>query len=289
MNFRGDKGRENIMKQLYGVIGDPIAHSMSPSMHNDLFQLYEMDAIYLPFHVKKENLADAVRGFKAINVKGFNVTVPHKTDIIPLLDEIDPLAQAIGAVNTVVNIEGRFIGYNTDGSGFIEGLKKELDSFKDKKILMVGAGGAARAIYYTLSYAGAEYIDIANRTPEKANKIVQNWTKPIQTELLTLQEAENNIGQYDVIVQTTSIGMHPNMDVSPICLDKLKQNAVACDIIYTPLETKFLQDARKLGARVQNGIPMFVYQGALAFEKWTGIFPDTKRMETIVLKQLGGI
>lgn len=276
------------MKKIFGVIGDPIAHSMSPVMQNDSFQRYDINAEYFAFHVKKESLQDAIKGFKAINLAGFNITVPHKTAIMPFLDDIDPLAKAIGAVNTVVNVDGRFIGYNTDGSGFLEGLKKEIPSFKNKNMLLIGAGGAARAIYFTMAHAGIQSIDIANRTLEKAEYLVQNCPYPVDSTVLGIEDAEANLSKYDLIVQTTSIGMHPDVDRSPIRLDRLKKDAFVSDIIYTPLETKFLQLAKQNGAQTQNGLSMFVYQGALAFEKWTGILPDTEKMQSIVLKQLGG-
>jgi shikimate dehydrogenase len=276
------------MKKLYGVIGDPIAHSMSPLMHNDLFQRYEMDASMFPFHIKKENLQDAVKGFKAINLAGFNITVPHKTAIMPFLDEIDPLAEAIGAVNTVVNEEGRFIGYNTDGTGYIKGILEEIDSLEGKKMLLIGAGGAARAVYYTLASMGVEHLDITNRTLHAAEILIEHCPYPTHSEALELAEAEKQMSKYDLIVQTTSIGMEPHVDEAPICLDGIKKDIFVGDIIYTPLETKLLRNAKRNGARTQNGIPMFVYQGALAFEKWTGIFPDTKRMQSVVLQQLGG-
>ena len=276
------------MKKLYGVIGDPIAHSMSPAMHNDAFEKYELDATYVPFHVTPENLQDAVKGFKAINLSGLSITVPHKTAIMPFLDEIDPLAEAIGAVNTMVNDGGRFIGYNTDGLGYLKGIKQVVPSFTDRKMLLIGAGGAARAIYFTMAQAGLKNIDIANRTLSQAEFLVANCPFPKNSEVLSLKDAENQLSKYDIIVQTTSIGMHPNVDSSPISVDQLKPTAFVSDIIYTPLETKLLRDAKQKGARTQNGLPMFSHQGALQFEMWTGIYPDTDRMESVCLKQLGG-
>jgi shikimate dehydrogenase len=276
------------MKKLYGVIGDPIAHSMSPAMHNDAFEKYELDATYVPFHVTPENLQDAVKGFKAIHLSGLSITVPHKTAIMPFLDEIDPLAEAIGAVNTMVNEGGRFIGYNTDGLGYLKGIKQVVPSFIDRKMLLIGAGGAARAIYFTMAQAGLKNIDIANRTLSQAEFLVENCPFPKNSEVLSLKDAENQLSKYDIIVQTTSIGMHPNVDSSPISVDHLKPTAFVSDIIYTPLETKLLRDAKQKGARTQNGLPMFTHQGALQFEMWTGIFPDTDRMESVCLKQLGG-
>ena len=284
----GSMGRVGNMKKLYGVIGDPIAHSMSPAMHNDAFEQYGLDAAYVPFHVTPENLRDAVKGFKAINLSGLSITVPHKTAIMPLLDEIDPLAEAIGAVNTMVNDGGRFIGYNTDGLGYLKGIKQEVPSFSDCNMLLIGAGGAARAIYFTMAQAGLKNIDIANRTLSSAEFLVENCPFPKNSEVLSLNDAQEQLSKYDIIVQTTSIGMHPNVDSSPISVDQLKPTAFVSDIIYTPLETKLLREAKQIGARIQNGLPMFTHQGALQFEMWTGIFPDTDRMESVCLKQLGG-
>jgi shikimate dehydrogenase len=281
-------GGENRLKKLYGVIGDPVAHSMSPHMHNDLFEFYSIDATYVAFHVSPENLQDAIKGFRAINLAGLSVTVPHKTAVMPLLDEIDPLAEAIGAVNTIVNDQGRFIGYNTDGSGYLEGLKKEVSSFSDLNMLLLGAGGAAKGIYFTMAQAGLKNIDIANRTISKAEELVGNCPFPIQSEVLSLQEAEEQLSKYDLIVQTTSIGLHPDVDSSPISVEKLKPTAIVSDIIYSPLETKLLREAKRKGARIQNGVPMFAYQGALQFEMWTGISPDIERMKSACLKHLGG-
>ncbi|MEC1155260.1 shikimate dehydrogenase [Cytobacillus horneckiae] len=276
------------MQQFFAVIGDPIAHSMSPAMHNELFQLNELDAYYLPLRIKSEDLRVAVAGLRAIGIAGFNVTVPHKEAIMPLLDEIDPLAKAIGAVNTVVNQAGKLVGYNTDGTGYIAGLKEDLQDFNQKKMLIIGAGGAARGIYYALAEAGVEEIDICNRTLDKARKLAMECPYPVKSTLLTIQEAEQLLAQYDCIIQTTSIGMSPHIGEKPLSLKKLNQHAFVSDIIYNPHETAVLHEAKQRGVNVQNGLNMFVYQGALAFEKWTGILPDSERMKKNVLQQLGG-
>lgn len=276
------------MKQLFAVIGDPIAHSMSPLMHNDLFQFYGIDAHYQALQVTEQALGDAIRGLKAINISGFNITIPHKVAVMPLLDEIDPLAQSIGAVNTVVNKEGNLIGYNTDGSGYVRGLQNHISSLQDKKVLIIGAGGAARAIYFTMAHEGVKYIDLANRTTLKAKNLANDCPYEVTTEALTLEEAEENLARYDLIIQTTSIGMIPKTECEPISLHNLRETAFVSDIIYNPFETLFLKNSRLKGAGTQNGLDMFVLQGALAFEKWTGIFPDTERMKKIVEKQLGG-
>ncbi|NRD75909.1 shikimate dehydrogenase [Bacillus sp. BRMEA1] len=276
------------MKKLFAVIGDPIAHSMSPVMHNDLFSLYNIDAHYLPFQVKNDDLQAAVNGLRAIGVGGFNVTVPHKSNIIPFLDGIDELAENIGAVNTVVNEGGKLIGYNTDGPGFLKGLMTQIPTIEGKKILVIGAGGAARAIYFTLAKENPRGIDIANRTVDKASDLIQSCPYPVVSNAYSLLEAENHLADYDLIIQTTLIGMSPKTAEQPIELTNLMQQALVCDIIYNPLETQFLQDAKRKGASIQNGIDMFVFQGALAFEKWTGIFPDVIRMRDNILTQLGG-
>ncbi|MDZ5470909.1 shikimate dehydrogenase (plasmid) [Bacillus sp. 31A1R] len=276
------------MKKLYAVIGDPIGHSMSPAMHNDLFQHYKIDAHYHALHVKSEQLEDAIKGLKAIGISGFNVTIPHKVKIISLLDRVDSLALSIGAVNTVVNEDGQLVGYNTDGSGYLTGIRNELSSLEDKKVLIIGAGGAARAIYFSMADAGIKQIDLTNRTVNKALSLIHDCPYAVQSEALELNETEKQLIEYDIVIQTTSIGMSPERDYIPLSLHNLKTNAFVSDIIYNPLETLFLQNAKEKGASIQNGISMFVHQGALAFQKWTGILPDLDRMKNIVLKQLGG-
>ena len=276
------------MKKLFGVIGDPIAHSMSPLMHNELFKLEKIDAHYFPFHISQDKLPAAIESLQVLGASGFNVTVPHKVAIIPLLDKIDPLAEAIGAVNTVVNESGQFVGYNTDGSGFVRGLTTQLTHLEQKSVLMVGSGGAARAIYFTLAKAGVQRLDIYNRTIDKAMQLIDECPYRVPSKVLDRNQTEKMLAEYDVIIQTTSIGMAPNIHKSPLRLTNLSAQAFVSDIIYNPFETLFLQEAKRIGAKTQNGIDMFVFQGAIAFEKWTGVFPDTQRMKQIVNNQLGG-
>ncbi|MFE4705986.1 shikimate dehydrogenase [Peribacillus simplex] len=277
------------MKKIYGVMGDPIAHSMSPDIHNDAFEKENIEAVYHHFHVTKDGLNDAVKGMKALGIEGFNITIPHKTSIIPFLDEVDELALAIGAVNTVVNKNGRFIGYNTDGKGFFKSLCDEISGdIKAKKTLVIGAGGAARAIYFTLVKEGVKQVDIANRTKERAAQLVSDCPYDKVSKALSIIEAEESLSQYDLIIQTTSSGMSPELDHSPLKVDQLKAGAIVSDIIYNPLQTKLLREAGEKGAETQNGLGMFINQAALAFEIWTGIMPDTARMTDIVLNKLGG-
>ncbi|NHM30394.1 shikimate dehydrogenase [Neobacillus terrae] len=276
------------MKKLYAVLGDPISQSMSPQMHNDLFAFYGVDAAYHAFQVKTEELSDAIKGLKAIGASGFNVTIPHKSAIIPLLDAVDPLALEIGAVNTVVNQDGRLIGFNTDGPGFLTGIQSEMPDIFGKRILLIGAGGAARAIYFTLAKAGAARVDIYNRTQERAKALIDSSPYSHLSNAVSLQQVQEELPIYDLIVQTTSVGMYPRENEKPLTLENLSETSVVTDIIYNPLETQFLAAAKKKGARIQNGVEMFIYQGAIAFEKWTGVFPDTNRMRKNVLQQLGG-
>ncbi|WP_026693925.1 shikimate dehydrogenase [Peribacillus kribbensis] len=273
----------------YGVMGDPIKHSMSPLMHNDAFRRNRIEADYQLIHVKPEDLGEAVNALKAEGAGGFNVTVPHKTAIIPFLDEMDDLARTIGAVNTVVNEGGRLKGYNTDGPGFVQGIKEKLADLASKKALIIGAGGAARGIYFALVREGILQADICNRTVAKAEGLIEDCPYDCSSRAISLEEAEENLAQYDLIVQTTSAGMSPHITESPIrILTELKPSALVSDIIYNPLQTEFLKQAEAKGASTQNGIDMFVYQGALAFKLWTGIYPDTDYMREIVLQQLGG-
>jgi len=277
------------MKRLFGVIGDPISHSMSPMMHNDAFENLNIEGYYHAFNILPSDLEIAVRGMKAIGIEGFNVTIPHKASILPMLDRIDQLANAIGAVNTVVREGNDFVGYNSDGVGFIRSLqdrwKKDL---KNEKTLIIGAGGAAKAIFYSLASEGVVKMDICNRTPDRAQALVDHCPFQCETNILDLSEASEQLAEYTLVIQTTSIGMSPNVNEIPLSLDNLQPHSHAVDIIYNPLETKFLREARQRGASTQNGIGMFVHQGAIAFEKWTGIKPDIIRMEQKVLKHLGG-
>lgn len=277
------------MKKLYGVIGDPIGHSLSPAMHNQEFKSLGIDGHYQPFRIKIEDLKTAVEGMKVMGISGFNVTIPHKSSIIPILDGIDPLAEAIGAVNTVVREDGRFIGYNTDGKGYLHSLMEDWKTeLSGEKALVIGAGGASKAIYFTLVSAGMAHVDICNRSVDKARDLIGHCPFENKSKAISLQEAEEILGDYSLIVQTTPIGMYPYVENTPISLMNLAKGTFVSDIIYNPGETEFLKTARIKGAKTQNGLGMFVGQGALAFELWTGIKPDIQRMKKTVLEQLGG-
>lgn len=282
-----ERGRE--MGKLFGLLGHPVGHSMSPIMHNDQFAFLGLACHYHAFDVLPDELENAVNGIRALGIAGFNVTIPHKIEVMKYLDEIDEEALQIGAVNTVVNRDGKLFGYNTDGKGFAVSLEhKAGNDFLSKKILIIGAGGAARGIYVTLARMGANTIDITNRTVEKAEELISENPYRIQSNARSIHDAEERLHEYQIIINTTSVGMSPKTDELPLQLTNMKSGTILSDIIYNPLETKWLKAGKALGAVTQNGVGMFVGQGALAFEMWTNEKPDFNRMEQIVMKQLGG-
>ncbi len=282
------KGGETL-KPLYGLIGNPVGHSMSPDIHNAALKDAGIDGHYHGFQVENEDLKDAICGMKALGISGFNVTVPHKVDIMQYLDKIDVTAERLRAVNTVRLEEGQLIGYNTDGEGFLHSLLEALDQpLSDLSFLMIGAGGAARAIYTTIADYAPKSFDITNRTIEKAEALIKSADGNIPSSAITLKTAEEQLGEYDVIIHTTSIGMHPNVEETPISLANAKKTAVVCDIVYNPIETKLLREAAGLGLKTVDGVGMFVGQAARAFELWTGMTPDARKMKSIVIQKLGG-
>ncbi|MDQ0299782.1 shikimate dehydrogenase [Salibacterium salarium] len=276
-------------EKLFGLLGYPIGHSLSPVMQNDQFSNHDFPFFYHAFNVLPENLKEAVEGFKALGISGFNVTVPHKIEVMKYLDEVDEEAQIIGAVNTVVNQNDKWIGYNTDGRGYVESLlNKTGDTLKDSNILVIGAGGAARAVVTALSFEGVRHLAITNRTYSKAESLKERVPHHSNISVLTTEEAEKETPAYDIIINTTSVGMSPETDKTPWRTDNLKENCLCSDLIYNPLKTKWLAEAESNGADTLNGVGMFVGQGAFAFYKWTGVWPDLNRMNDVVMQHLGG-
>lgn len=273
------------MKKWFAVIGDPIEHSKSPFMHNFWFQELEIDATYIPIHVKGENLQQAVASLKLLGASGWNVTIPHKEAIIPFLDELDETAKKMGAVNTVIRLsDGRLKGYNTDGSGFVHSLEEAVGTnHKEKEVLLIGAGGAARGIAFALKDFGYNKLTIANRTVQKAEKICNELGSG---QAISLMDAENKLEKYGIIIQATSSGLANSEFKLPLSLDKLKEKTIVADIVYNPLMTPFLQEAQKRNAKIVTGLGMFVHQGAIAFNHWLGIYPNTTKMIEILSKQL---
>lgn len=262
--------------ELYGVLGYPVRHSLSPAMHNAAFESAGLNAVYLAFETR--DLKGALQGMKALDLKGLSVTIPHKTDIIPLLDEVDDLALKIGAVNTVVNRDGRLIGYNTDSQGALKSLETET-SVAGQNCLVIGAGGAARAIGVILKEKGAK-LTIANRSLERGEALARELNCPFSP----MDKLDEHTAQ--ILVQTTPVGMYPNVNQSPVPDQTLKSGMIVMDIIYNPWETKLLQTAKEKGCHIINGIGMFVYQGVEQFRLWTGLEPPTEIMTQVVKNAL---
>lgn len=263
--------------KLLGIIGDPVEHSCSPVMQNAGINYLGLDYIYVPFPVKEANLKQAIEGFSAIGLVGFNVTIPHKQAIIPLLSKITPIAQAIGAVNTVWHTEEGWKGENTDVTGFIAPLEAMDLNWSEVTPVVLGNGGAARAVVAGLAKLGCQEINLVGRNRDKLAIFYQSWQNSEQiTQLLKIHYWENLSGllpSADLIVNTTPVGMYPHVDSSPIeakLMEKLKSNAIAYDLIYTPSPTKFLSLAQQQGATIIDGTEMLVQQGASALEIWLG-------------------
>lgn len=263
--------------RLTGLIGYPVRHSISPNMHNRAFQYLGLDYVYLVFEIKEDNLKDTVMAIKTLDVAGFNVTMPLKQIIMPLLDEISKEAQLIGSVNTVINDNGKLIGHNTDGKGYVKSLEDEGITVEGKRFVMAGAGGAARSIAIQLALDGAQEITIFNRTLDKAKEICEIINKNIPNcKVMTTGYEENQLKQQlkkaDVLINCTSLGMAPHEEKSIITNPELLHtDLIVSDIIYFPAKTKLLQMAEDAGCKVINGVGMIIGQGALAFKIWTGL------------------
>ncbi|MFC2034083.1 shikimate dehydrogenase [Chloroflexota bacterium] len=275
-----------------GLIGDPVEHSMSPIMHNAAFRELGIDYLYLPFRVKKENLLRAIEGMRALNIKGLNVTIPHKVEVMKCLDKLDPLAEKIGAVNTIVNDNGSLTGYNTDASGFLQTLLEKGVNPEGKKVVILGAGGASRAISFILADKGAKLI-ILNRLLELewaeklADRISQVFNMEVPTKEMNKENLEEALNKADILVNTTSVGMSPDISKTPIDADLLKPGLIIFDIIYNPIKTRLVKEAEATDLETIGGLDMLVWQGALAFEKWTGQKAPVELMKTEAIKILG--
>jgi len=262
--------------EVYGVIGSPIRHSLSPAMHNAAFREKGMNAVYLAF--EPSHLGDCINGVRSLGIKGLSVTIPFKSDIIPLLDEADDLALRIGAVNTVVNIDKRLKGYNTDALGALRALEEKTD-VSGRRAVIIGAGGAARAIGYMLKQRGLEII-IANRSVDRGTDL----SRSLGCEFIQLDKLVEVSA--DILINTTPVGMYPNLGISPSPEKAFKEGIVVMDIIYNPPKTRFLAMAEARGCRIVNGLSMFIYQGAEQFRLWTGIEAPLDVMTEAVKKAL---
>ncbi len=257
----------------FGLIGHPISHSLSPWMQTKFIELAQVNGEYKLYQGSPDELENVIKHLREMEIDGFNVTVPYKQVIIDYLDELDADAAKLGAVNTVVLRDGKWVGYSTDGEGYVQSVKEKYPNLlnRDISVLLLGAGGAARGIYRSLVQQNITHIDIANRSLNNAESLLSLKESDTLTSVLSFKEAEENLSTYDLIIQTTSVGMKPNVQDQVIQLNNIKENAVVSDIVYQPIETKILKEAQNNGAHVHYGHSMLIYQGQKAFEKWTGI------------------
>lgn len=262
--------------EVFCVIGRPVSHSLSPGMHNAAFKASGFDGVYTAFEVA--DVSAAVKGIRALGIRGVSVTIPHKVSIIPLLDEIDPTAMKIGAVNTIVSDGGLLKGYNTDCQGAVAALM-EKSEVREKRVLIVGAGGAARAIGFGLAGKRA-HVTFCNRTEEKAKHLAGE----LGTAFCKMEEIGD--GAWEIIINTTSVGMTPDTKHMPIPETLLRPGQCVMDIVYNPLETLLLKKAAQAGCVTVDGASMFIHQGAFQFELWTGRKAPIQVMQETVYKAL---
>lgn len=257
-------------------------------MHNAAFMELGLDCVYLPFKVHSQDLGKAIQGMRGLNIRGLNVTIPHKVAVMTLLDDVDDSARNLGAVNTITS-DGGLKGYNTDAIGFLNSLAARKIEPADKKIVVLGAGGAARAVALILMDRGA-HLTIVNRhlpaAQALAGRLTGMYRRDIQTLEFTADNLKEALGEADLVVNTTPVGMFPAIDYSPIPYRWLKKKLVVFDIIYNPIKTRLLQDAERRGAVVISGVEMLVGQGAAAFELWTGKKAPVEAMRAAVVEAL---
>lgn len=277
---------------LVGLIGWPVEHSISPAMHNAAFAKLGINWIYVPLPVRPEDVEQALKGLAALNFVGVNVTVPHKQAVIRYLDKLSDAARITGAVNTIHIKDGNFYGYNTDAIGFLNSLVEAGFDPKAQRVAVLGAGGAARAVVYALARAEAAAVTVFNRTAERAAFLVDDLADTFPDSKLkfapltrdALATLDDNV---DLVVNTTSVGMYPNVDTTPWPDDvPIPKNSTFCDLVYNPLETVFLAQARAANVPCIDGLGMLIHQGAYAFKTWTGHDPSIEAMRQACLEGL---
>jgi len=275
--------------KVYAVIGDPIEHSLSPAMQNAAFEASKLDSVFLAFEVKSAQVGNAISGMRAFGIQGLSVTMPNKNSVVAFLDEVDRTAKLLGAVNTVKNDNGKLCGFNTDGVGALAALKANGVDPKGKKVALLGAGGAARAVAFALAKEAGE-LSILNRTLESAAELAdllkQEFNANVIAYALSPLAVKANVGEADLLINATSVGMKPNARHTLVAPEWLKPDLAVMDIVYDPIETKLARDAKAAGARVVSGVEMLIYQGAASFEIWTGCSGPVEVMRKAALNQL---
>lgn len=268
--------------KILGLFGYPVTHTLSPVMHNTAFRASGFDYVYVAFEVKPEYLKTAVNSIKALNLTGVNVTIPHKEAVLSNLDEVDKEASVIGAVNTVVNRDGKLYGYNTDGRGFIESLKEEGILPEKKKVFLLGAGGASRAIAFSLAFNKASEIAIYDVDHNKAKELALAVSKVEHSCLVTIESPEK-INDYEIVINATPLGLK-NSDPLPFRPELIESDIVVYDVIYR--RTRLLEEAKSKGANAIDGSGMLLWQGALAFELWTGVKAPVEVMRDALISNM---
>ncbi len=277
--------------RLYCVIGDPIEHSLSPVMQNAAFEALKLNCVFLAFKVAPSDVENALRGMRGLGICGMNVTMPDKNAVIENLDEVDEAAKFLESVNTIKNENGKLKGFSTDGIGALNALRKNDVSLSGKKLVLFGAGGAARAIAFALAKE-VEEITILNRTPEKTATLSKELTrlhsKKVASGPLTTNAIKESLKNADILINATSVGMKHNSEITLVNPKSLRPELTVMDIVYNPLETKLAKEAKAMGAKVISGLEMLVYQGAASFEIWTALEAPVEVMRKAVLNNLAG-
>jgi len=276
--------------KIYGIFGHPVEHTFSPGMHNAGFAKLGMDACYVPFAVHPDRLGDAMKAVLPLRIQGLNITVPHKEKVIAFLDELSEEARLIGAVNTIEVREERLIGHNTDGRGFIRSMK-ELARFdpKGKRFLIVGAGGAGRAVGFSLALSGANRISFCDTDAKKVGVLVNEIRSKtgVAADSVSGDALEACAAGADCLINATPLGLKQS-DVLPIPKEHIHRKHLVCDLVYNPSETRLLKTAKARGARGLKGIGMLLYQGVIAFEIWTGKKAPVQVMKSALSRQISG-
>ncbi len=272
--------------RLIALLGDPVSHSLSPAMHNAAFEQYGLDFAYVPLRVQAAGLKTALDALRVFNFRGANVTLPHKTAVIPYLDQLSEIAQVIGAVNTIVNEDGRLVGTTTDPEGFLEGYREQGHSFIGQAVAILGNGGSARTIAYSLLMRDRpKRVLIVARDMEKSRRLAAEITERLglgqggalpEPEIMALSDYASVREGIDVVVNTTPVGMHPMVEASPLAPENLAAGQVVYDIVYAPERTRLIRDAEARGLKTVGGLGMLVHQGRASFEIWTGIKPEAQ-------------
>lgn len=277
--------------EVVSLIGDPVEHSFSPMIQNAAFKEIGLDYVYVAFRVKKEALPGAIEGIKSLELKGINITMPHKSKIIDHLDKIDPSAKKIGAVNTVKREGRNLIGFNTDGRGAIGALKSKNVEIEGRNILLLGAGGAGRAIAFTLVEKNAN-LTISNRHLSKAKNLITEIKEKTGEKAEQIPQKKEDITKKirncDILINSTSVGMAPERGKTLIESDMMHSNLKVMDIVYNPIKTLLLKEAEKAGAKTIDGLEMLVHQGAESFRIWTGKKAPVEAMKNTAKKIIGG-